>query len=228
MYNDITKYISELLYLHDCVIVQGFGGFVARHAPAGIFNSGSLISPPAKSVLFNRNLQNNDGLLANYIMEKHLFSYNEANKCIVDFVSKSMFLLDSVKRIELENIGILYVDAEKNIQFEPEANVNYLIESFGLPSVFAQPIFINNTPEPTESVFKDRIIATEQKQPIKKQKKYTRLFAIAIGTQVLLAVFFISTQKTKLGNTAWASFNFFDKSDTAKYTVKAEKQKTIN
>ncbi len=224
MYGNISKYISELLYRHDCVIVPGFGGFVARHVPAGIFNSGGLISPPAKSVLFNKNLQNNDGLLANHIMEKHLLSYTEANKCIADFVSKSFFMLDSSKRLELENIGILYVDTEKNIQFEPEVNVNYLIESFGLSPVFAQPLLSTETPKPIETAFKDRLVVAEQ-QPVKKQKNYKRIAAIVIGAQLLLAGFIISTQTAQLSNTAWANLNPFAKSIEAKYSATAKKQK---
>ena len=217
MYNNIIKYISELLYKHDCVIVPGFGGFVARHVPAGIFNSGGLITPPAKSVLFNKNLQNNDGLLANHIMEKHLLSYTEANKCIQDFVSKSYFQLDSTKRLELENIGIMYIDAEKNIQFESEANVNYLIESFGLSPVFAQPLMTEIAPS-VETKFKDRVMATEQ-VPEKKRKNYKRIAAIVIGAQLLLAGLIVSTQTAQLGNTSWANLNPFSKKVEAKYTA---------
>ena len=34
MKNSIEKYISELLFQNDCVIVPDFGGFVCNNAPS--------------------------------------------------------------------------------------------------------------------------------------------------------------------------------------------------
>ncbi|NLA48282.1 MAG: hypothetical protein GX876_02335, partial [Bacteroidales bacterium] len=61
---DITSFIRELLFSHDCVIVPGFGGFVGNYAPARIDRATSTFYPPSKQISFNRNLRNNDGLLA--------------------------------------------------------------------------------------------------------------------------------------------------------------------
>ncbi len=211
MGDKIPAYISELLYRHNCVIVPGFGGFVARHIPSGIFNSGSLITPPGKSVLFNKNLQNNDGLLANYLMEKHLISYAEASRQLTNFAETCKQRLESSRRLEIEQIGVLYLDQEKNVQFEPQADVNYLISSFGLGSVYAQPL-LSAEPEMTlnenQTEFIDR-----QSAPVKtkKRKNYRRIAAIVVGTQIVLAGIIISSQRITPGNTAWANLNPFIK-----------------
>ncbi|MDP3003404.1 MAG: hypothetical protein Q8N38_09780, partial [Bacteroidales bacterium] len=36
---DITAFIRELLFGHDCVIVPGFGGFIGNYTPAHIDKS---------------------------------------------------------------------------------------------------------------------------------------------------------------------------------------------
>ncbi len=220
---NISTYISELLYQHDCVIVPGFGGFVARHVAAAIQNSGNVISPPSKTVLFNKNLQNNDGLLANYIMEKHFLSYTEANHRINEFSRYCSGNLYHNKRLELENIGVLYLDQEKNVQFEPELNVNYLISSFGLSPLFAQTLFSVEAPKSfTEPVFKDRLAPVSEK--IEKKKNYKRIAALLIGSQVVIASLLLSFWSKPLNNTAWANLNPFGVAEKGKYAPKTYKE----
>ena len=59
----IEHIIGELLLRHNCVIVPSFGGFVAKRASATIDYTTGVMQPPKKSILFNRQLINNDGLL---------------------------------------------------------------------------------------------------------------------------------------------------------------------
>lgn len=53
----IEKYISELLYQYDCVIIPGFGGFIGNYSPALIDPIYHTFHPPYKSLLFNINLK---------------------------------------------------------------------------------------------------------------------------------------------------------------------------
>ncbi len=66
---DITAFIRELLFGHDCVIVPGFGGFIGNYTPARIDKSTSTFYPPVKQISFNRNLNHNDGLLVGRISD---------------------------------------------------------------------------------------------------------------------------------------------------------------
>ena len=67
MNKTISKYISELLFLHDCVIIPEFGGFVGNNKSAVLNEITGTIFPPSKEILFNPNLKSNDGLLINKI-----------------------------------------------------------------------------------------------------------------------------------------------------------------
>ena len=60
----IEKLIGDLLLRHNCVVVPSFGGFVAKQVSAVIDYKTGVMHPPKKSLLFNKQLINNDGLLA--------------------------------------------------------------------------------------------------------------------------------------------------------------------
>src|SRR6185295_2895178 len=88
-------------------------------------------TPPSKSIVFNKNLKHNDGLLANQVAAGFNTNYTEALKHIDHFVHQTNSQLKEGKKVRIEDVGTLYWDVERNIQFEP-ATKNYLLEAFGL------------------------------------------------------------------------------------------------
>jgi cell division septation protein DedD len=149
----IAVHISDLLYDYDCVIIPEFGGFVANYKPAWIDQKRQILHPPSKGIIFNKNLINNDGLLANRMSHVDQLTYEDANLKIASCVTEFNNLLQSGKRVELDKVGILYYDFEKNIQFRPSSNNNYLMGSFGLSSIQIKPV-------------KAIVVEEEVKQPI--------------------------------------------------------------
>ena len=79
------EYISDLLFLHDCVIIPDFGGFICNYKSAYIDDESGLICPPSKDILFNRNLTHNDGLLVSWIAGKENISYEKATSQLMLF-----------------------------------------------------------------------------------------------------------------------------------------------
>ena len=63
----ITTYINDLLYRYECVIIPGFGALLTQYHSARIDSDTHVLFPPSKTLSFNRQLQTNDGLLANHI-----------------------------------------------------------------------------------------------------------------------------------------------------------------
>ncbi len=137
---DISVYIAELLYEHDCVIVTGFGGFICNYKPAYIHPVLHTVSPPSKAISFNRHLRSNDGLLMSLIAERNGVSFNEASEMIQGWVNSSAAMLKKGEQIILPKIGKFQNDIERNLQFEPDTNINYLKQSFGLRTIIAEPI----------------------------------------------------------------------------------------
>jgi nucleoid DNA-binding protein len=136
-----VQYIGELLYRHECVIVPGFGGFITSYLPARIDKEANRFFPPSCKVAFNESLSANDGILANHISKAELISYREAIDDIRRWVEHTVRSLNSHGSLKLETLGTFSLNSEGNIQFEPETGLNYLGNSFGLPS-FVSPVVV--------------------------------------------------------------------------------------
>lgn len=131
----IETLIGDLLLRHNCVIVPSFGGFVAKQVSAKVdFNAGKMM-PPRKSLLFNKQLINNDGLLINELAQANGASFDFASNEVKEKVALWNSTLKSGNRIELDRVGFLYLDDEKNLCFEQDRFFNLLLESFGLGQV---------------------------------------------------------------------------------------------
>ena len=135
----LATYINDLLYRYDCVIVPDFGGFVTNKIGAKANNFTHTFTPPTKQVTFNSLLKHNDGLLANYIASAENISFTKASTAISLSVIKWQNELQS-KAVQIDSLGILSLNEEKQIIFEPNAAVNYLTESFGLDTVTSSAI----------------------------------------------------------------------------------------
>src|ERR1041385_4024506 len=137
---NIAHYISELLFHHDCVVVPGFGAFVSTYASAKIHPAQHTFTPPSKQIVFNKHILQNDGLLANAVATAASCSFDEAMKGISVFVNGLNNDLKAGKKTELHNLGMLSLDPEKNIVFEPFPEINFLVDSFGLSSFQSMPV----------------------------------------------------------------------------------------
>ena len=132
MKQTIEHYISNLLYLHDCVIIPGFGGFVGNKKSAFIHPVSGIIYPPSKELLFNKNLTQNDGLLATYIAKQEKIDLSETSSLIEDFVQSIQTELNSRSAFKLQKVGTFTKGKEENISFLQDKNQNYNLASFGM------------------------------------------------------------------------------------------------
>ena len=131
----METYISDLLYRHDCVIIPGLGGIITNYRSAQIHPVSHTLRPPSKSIRFNVNLQEDDGLLANYVSSCESISFASAQSKIERFVFSIQNDLEHKKEARLPKIGVLSVDLNGIISFEPDLKVNYLPDAFGLEAI---------------------------------------------------------------------------------------------
>ncbi len=131
----IEKLIGDLLLRHNCVVVPSFGGFVAKQTAASIDKANGIMLPPKKSLLFNRQLINNDGLLiASYAKEMGI-TFDEASQEVQKLVENWHITLNEGERVNIDKVGFLFLDQEKNIGFEQDRYFNLLLHSYGLGKV---------------------------------------------------------------------------------------------
>ena len=178
---NLATYIKDLLYRYDCVIVPDFGGFVTKRISAKISEKTHQFFPPSKQLSFNRNLNNNDGLLANYIASIENISFEKASNAIALSVIKWQNEIQ-IKPIDLKGIGILKLNENRQITFEPIVQVNFLTDAFGLNSFEAftierpQKEVKNLTPQ----------ITVKDKKGIQSFVKYAASAAILVALGVSL------------------------------------------
>jgi len=136
MITELDKYVSELLFDYDCVIVPQLGGFMTNYKPA-YFDKG-IAHPPSKELRFNKNLTKNDGLLSQSISNSEGISIQNADAILHESVEHYLGQLKESGRVKLNKVGILFIDENKQLRFTPDTTVNYLRQSFGFES-FAMP-----------------------------------------------------------------------------------------
>lgn len=116
----LAKHIEILLLEHDCVIIPGFGGFIANHAPARLGEKEeSLFLPPFRTICFNQNLQINDGLLIQSYMQAYDASYPDAYKQLIIDVEEIVQILNETGEFVFNGIGVIHKGIGQNITFIP-------------------------------------------------------------------------------------------------------------
>jgi hypothetical protein len=184
---EIGKHISELLFDHDCVIVPSLGGFLASNQPSRILQPNQIIFPPYRRIAFNVYLKQNDGLLANHVAECGNIPYTEATQLIDSFTSGCFETLDSGRKVNIAEVGTLFYDKEKNIQFEASRNFNHLKDSFGMEALHFLPLQNEEQVEKkkisAEKILRPSLPAKEKSQKfnLSKGKKYLGIAAIVAG-----------------------------------------------
>ncbi len=171
----LDTYIQELLYRYECVILPGFGAFLSQYSPAKIdATSGSFI-PPSKQVIFNAQLQSNDGLLANHIAQVDESSYQEAIQKIRKFTRFVYHELEAGKRVSIAQVGGFFFDQAEALQFEPSKGVNYNTDSFGLATI--QPSMVSREVTLEQPIEDAPIVLVANRS---KQRPYLRYAAIGL------------------------------------------------
>jgi len=169
---DITAFIRELLFGHDCVIVPGFGGFIGNYTPARIDKNSGTFYPPVKQISFNRNLNHNDGLLVGKISGSANINYGDARNLVEEFVADLRRKLERGEKVVFDNIGSLVNNQEGNVQFEPDRSANYHLDSFGLESFQCLPLEGYDV--------RKRIIRHVEKDPVRQASMRKILWRAAV------------------------------------------------
>lgn len=189
--NKYVEHIEELLYLHDCVIVPGLGGFICDYSGATINEKTGMITPPSKRVVFNKHLKQNDGLLINWIAGKEQIDYEKAQRRLALFCEEVKVRLNQRQKVDFGKIGTFSVDRRFNMLFEP-SNHNFLPDVIGME---AMPVLTANGKKVRKG--EGEYINTESGNLV------TRLFKFGLSAAMIAGIVVISQQDVFKGdNTA--------------------------
>ena len=118
---NLARHIELLLRDNDCVILPGFGGFIAHDVPAYYVGEEGLYYPPTRSISFNAAISMNDGLLAQSYMKSYQIDYARANSMIDMAIEQLTDMLDEEGSVILPRIGTITQDVYQSLQFTPDA-----------------------------------------------------------------------------------------------------------
>ena len=116
---ELERHIEILLLSNDCVIVPGLGGFMTHHVEARYDETDGSFLPPLRTLGFNPQLTLNDSLLVHSYIEAYDISYPEALRRIESEVNELRQHLETEGHYELNDLGVLSLNEEGNLQFEP-------------------------------------------------------------------------------------------------------------
>lgn len=199
---DISNYLTELLRLHECVIVPDFGGFISNYKPAQVDFFNNSFSPPRKDIVFNSKLSKNDGLLTNYISETDGIGYYEARQYVSEFVAELWAKLESGENVAINGIGSFHIDKNGKLIFEPRAAGNLLLDVYGMePFVFENRLCPNNAVQGVASRFED-------KDAVRVVFKSRRVKQLMVGIPIIIALILMPLSRSIDNNQkAWLGSN---------------------
>ncbi|MBR4572840.1 MAG: SPOR domain-containing protein [Prevotella sp.] len=116
---ELSRHIEILLLDNDCVIVPGFGGFMAHYIPAEYVEEDKMFYPPQRTLGFNPQLQLNDSLLAQAYVEAYDISYPEAVRQIAAEVEEVRQVMSVEGEYNFHGLGTLRYTSEEKYDFHP-------------------------------------------------------------------------------------------------------------
>ncbi len=138
----IQKYIYEWLLDHESIIVPELGQFVAEFKGASIQPTAttSSMSPPNKTVIFNTENREDDGMLTGFICQQENLPEEDVQSYLKQVVTELKIALASDQKYELPAFGSFSKNPVGEIEFTADENVNFEGDSFGLPKLFYKPV----------------------------------------------------------------------------------------
>ncbi|MBL8000383.1 MAG: SPOR domain-containing protein [Flavobacteriales bacterium] len=215
----LERAIHDLLYAHDCVIVPGFGGFLTHYRSARLDTRQRMLHPPGKDLSFNRNLTRSDGLLVDEVARLEGTGHEPAKVRIGTIVEAWRARLEREGRLELNQLGTFFLDAERNLQFEPDRRVNHLKDAYGLRPVTAVPVQrpVEALPPPVVRVL------TPAPPPVTEPVEEGRssvLWAAAAVAGVLFMAGTVFVLGRSDNGTQWSGLNPFGTREALRYTAR--------
>jgi nucleoid DNA-binding protein len=184
---DIKAFVRELLFSHDCVIIPGFGGFIGNYSPAHIDPRSGLFHPPVKRISFNVKLNHNDGLLISKISQAKGINYVDSKRLVGEFASELNRKIARGEEVVFDHIGRVLANSEYRLQFEPETDINYLVDSYGLESFQCFPV--------NDYDIRRRVVRHIDRDPIRQNHFQRNLWRAAVIIPILALLVFVPLRR---------------------------------
>lgn len=137
----VLEHIEYLVSRHDCVVVPGFGAFIAQHSPSHCDADGIKWHCPERQLSFNADVAHNDGLLASSVMRMERCSYDDAAEMVRDSVAAYRQQLEADGELSFGKLGIFKLQ-NGSVVFVPYTTSDAASEYFGLGAFSMVPLAV--------------------------------------------------------------------------------------
>ncbi len=132
---EFIESLKEILTQEHCVVVPNFGAFLLRDNGSTLNVYTKELKPTHSNVYFNRDIKNDDGLLANHLKDKLNIGYKDAAAYIQETVNRIYLSVDEKKICHLTPLGNFFKNADGELFFIGNNNLNLNVNSFGLKPI---------------------------------------------------------------------------------------------
>lgn len=119
MMETLPLHIEYLLTRHDCVIVPGFGAFIATESDACFDVEKGVIYPSRREISFNSSVVTDDGLLSHSVARRDHLPYEIAHRRVSRLTDQMKSDLLNEGEVSMGMLGRLVQDSEGLISFQP-------------------------------------------------------------------------------------------------------------
>lgn len=130
---NIDQYIIELLEFQDYVVIPEFGAFVSNYVSASHDESSETFLPPSREVIFNANLYQNDGVLAQHLVQNENIDFSKAMAYLNVYSTRLFEKLNKGQQLTFENLGELSLNRQGKFNFNYTGAIKFL-DTYGLES----------------------------------------------------------------------------------------------
>ena len=199
---ELSQHIDALLLENDCVIVPGFGGFIAHYTSALYQKNENLFLPPTRTFGFSPQLTINDGVLVQSYMSVHNTNFPDATRLVENDVNEWINLLNNEGKIRLDNIGEITYNIHGNYEFTPIDNKLTTPSLYGLDSFEMRELA---TIQSKEKVLIPNVTPAEKKTyEIRINRAALRNVAAIAAVIVLFFAFSTPVKNTNVQNNNYA------------------------
>ena len=191
----IAKNLEILLLQHDLVMVPGLGGFVIDYKQAEFDDKeDSILLPPGRSIMFNKDLKANDGLMVNAYMQNYDATYPQALRQLEIDVEQLLDQLNEEGWVCLDNVGTLRKDMEGHLSFEQIHATAITPSLFALPSIRIKSLNqLENELDISQNILQASMltVAEQNKKNGNVSLRWRRWRDIGVSSAAAIAMFFM-------------------------------------
>lgn len=210
---DLSQHIEFLLLDHDCVIYPQLGAFKATYVPSRWSQAEDLFLPPYRSVSFDAETKQSDGLFETSLSRRYRVSPVDAEVMCAEYLDYIRQELAENGAMDLGSIGVFVQENETDpLTFYPAPAGIATPALYGLDSLHMEPLSAEQRParhRGSRQSIMPTVKSDDRNITIRISKHLANYVAAAAASIILFFAFSTPVQNTDLSQPQTAGSHLF-------------------